>query len=736
MARCLCRQFLFLILLSSATFFLKAQSTEAVITGRVTNLRDGSPILSAHVRYRNYETGATGAASTDGQGNYSLPCTPPGIYTIRGEAPEFQAREIQALEIYVSARLELEFTLKPLGEVPVSGGYNNTTLADDDVILPVLGPDLERGRSAPLETTDVQSELRQPSLSYVIDPQQISKAPLSARNVYSLLVTLPGVTASQVTGRGLQLSANGQRPSASNYLLDGVQNNDLVNTGPFSAAAPEAIQEYRVSTSNYSAEYGQTGGFIANAITRRGGQGYHGNVYTYVDNDALGANTFWNNANTGPENLFPRNPFKRTYAGYSATGPILRNRLFFSSALEQLRSRSKRNPNTVAYLLPNRLRECNNGNSNPLIDLYSRFPVRDPSLNNEVFTGQQCQSFGLSVIRKPVSVERSIAFERADYQSPDGRNRLMSRLVLFRASQPDFVYSIYQDLSEALVRNTTGVSVTYVREVTPLLTSDLRLGLNFAHVGAMRPHPDIPILQVSPGIFTDAVPATPVFGGPPQAIFAPRSLEMPSAGSGLEFAAKGGNFEVHEGVTWVHHRHFITGGGGVLLRRPEYLLSYLAQGTYYFGATPGICFGNCPPTPEQNFAHGTSIYYQIPVDRIQAAQGKYVPLSPPGYDRYAQNEFAFYLQDNIKLTSRLALNLGVRYESYGSLLNDSEPQTFLEPGPGQSIVDRLAGASLVSEPRSAYRVDRNNWAGRFGISYNPFGGTVIRAGYGVFYDRP
>ncbi len=688
------------------------------------------------MQYRNYETGVIAWADTDARGNYSIPSLAPGIYALRAEGPGYQAREIQQREVYVAARLELNFTLRPLNEVLEKSASGTALLPDQSAILPVLGPDLELGRSAPLEATEAESEVRQPSLSYVIDPKQISQAPLSARNVYSLLVTLPGVTASQVSGRGLQISANGQRPSASNYLLDGVQNNDFVNTGPFTATAPEAIQEYRVSTNNYSAEYGQTGGFIANAVTRRGGNGYHGIGYGYIDNEALDSNTFWNNANSEGQDLFPRNAFKQLYAGYSAAGPILRDRLFFSSAFEQLRSRSTTNPTAVAYLIPAELRTCNGGASNAVIDLYSQFPVRNPALNNEIFSGPQCQAFGASVIRKPVSVDRSIALERLDYQTRDGRNRLMGRFSLLRTTQPDYVYSIYQGLSESLIRNTNGVAVGYVRTLGPSLTSDLRLGWSSGRIDASRPHPEIPLLGVA-AVFSDNTPATPVFGEAQEPFaFNQQSYELPSASKAIEFGMKGGQFEINEGFTWTHGRHAVNWGGGVLLRRPRYLLSYMDQGLYYFGSAPGICFGACPPSPAQNFATATPVYYQLMVNRIDALKGQYVPLPPQGYNNYSNNEFSGYFQDNIRLTQRLVLNLGVRYESYGSLLNTSQPQTFVEPGQGQSIEQRLAAATLVSESRSAYRPARNDWGGRFGVAYNVRPGTVLRGGFGIFYDRP
>ena len=95
--------------------------------------------------------------------------------------------------------------------------------------------------------------------------------------------------------RGLGLSVNGQRPSASNYLLDGVENNNYLTTGPLTPIAPEAIQEYRVSVSNYSAQYGRTSGFIANAVTKAGTEQWHGVAYFYFRNAALDANSFTRN---------------------------------------------------------------------------------------------------------------------------------------------------------------------------------------------------------------------------------------------------------------------------------------------------------------------------------------------------------------------------------------------------------------------------------------------------------
>ncbi len=132
-------------------------------------------------------------------------------------------------------------------------------------------------------------------MSAVIDSKEIEQLPLDGRDVYTMLVALPGVTADAGTSRGLGVSVNGQRPSSSNYLLDGLENNNYLVTGPLTAEAPEAVQEYRISTNNYSAEYGRTSGFVANAVSRGGSNQFHGIGYEYLKNAVLNANGFQEN---------------------------------------------------------------------------------------------------------------------------------------------------------------------------------------------------------------------------------------------------------------------------------------------------------------------------------------------------------------------------------------------------------------------------------------------------------
>lgn len=691
------------VLLLAAT--LAAQSTQAIITGRIFDSRTGQPLPGARLLYFNQQTGETGVAVAGATGLFSLPSLAPGPYTLRAERPDYQPREWQSLDLGVAARLEVDFPLRPLREVLEPGEYNSVLLPEPREILPVIGPDLEAARPAPLDATSASSAVRQPSLSYVIDPRQIAEAPLSARNVYALITTLPAVTAAPVSGRGLQISANGQRASASNFLLDGVHNNDFLNTGSFSPTTPESIQEYRVSTNNYSAEYGQTGGFVADAVTRRGGEDLHGQAYFYFDQQRFDANTFQNNT-AGLE----RNPFRQLFAGYSAGGPIVRNRLFFASSFEQFRSRSRR-PKAVNILLPDRLRQClGTQASSPVLDLYTQFPLIDPGNAVDLTTpGNPC---GLAryTYGSPVAEDRSLALERFDYRSASGAHRLMTRLAISRTTQADYFYSPYQGLSEPLTRNNTGIMLGYVRSFGPNLVNDARVSVTNGGIEILRPHPEIPVLQLL---------TSPELG-----------VVSPSAGSGLNFSARGNNYEAVDALTWTRGAHIVSVGGSLLLRRPRYLLSYLGDGLYNF---------NSGANPIQRFAAGIAGTVLVPISR-QAFDRDQSVTALPGreYNQYVSNQFAGYAQDNIRLTPRLTLTAGLRYESFGTLRNLTDPRAFFLPGDGASIAERIARGAprLQFDDRPVYRPDRNDFAGRLGISFALSRRTVMRAGFGMYYDRP
>ena len=286
-------QVILILAFSSTAAF--GQTTQGLISGRLINSTTGRPVSGANVEYSSDVTNFTGVSASDASGYYYLPLLSPGFYRVRVVANGYQSQEIQELELRVAARVELDFRLRPLSDIWEAGQYNSVFLPGSKTIVTFYGPDVDSSKSGSFEAQKGHLAPLESTVSQVIDSAQIEYLPLQGRDVYTMLVTQPGVTSDAATGRGLGLSINGQRPSSSNFLLDGLENNNYLITGPLTPVAPEAIQEYRVSTNNYSAEYGRTSGYLANAVTRSGTDQFHGVLYVYGQTTSLNGNDFQNN---------------------------------------------------------------------------------------------------------------------------------------------------------------------------------------------------------------------------------------------------------------------------------------------------------------------------------------------------------------------------------------------------------------------------------------------------------
>src|SRR5258706_2442135 len=309
------------------------QTTQGLIAGRLVNSRTGVPIGGAEIFYTNAATGSNGSSLSDPRGNFFLPMLSPGQYHIRATAKGFQTREVQELELPVAARLELNFRMRPLSDVWETGQYRSVFLPGTQTIVTFYGPDVDSSRSGSFEATQGRRGALESTISQVITPEQLRDLPLAGRDVYTMLVTQPGVTADTGTARGLGLAINGQRPSSSNFILDGLEHNNYLVTGSLTPIAPGAIEEHRPSTNNLFAEHGPTAGHLANAVSLSGSNRFHGIGDFYLTNEVLDANGFQQNLQG-----LKRTPVKENQTGFQAGGTIRKDRLFFSSAFEQLRS--------------------------------------------------------------------------------------------------------------------------------------------------------------------------------------------------------------------------------------------------------------------------------------------------------------------------------------------------------------------------------------------------------------
>ena len=288
--------------------------------------KSGSPISGATVTATSQGTGVSRQAKTDEAGHYLIPLLPVSTYTLRIEFQGFQTVENKDLRLQVDEARELNFTLSP------------STVASTVEV---------NASSVAVETTN-------PSLGQVITAQEVSQLPLNGRDFVQLATLTPGATAesnpnsfftsaasSEVAARGsFSLSVGGSRPNSTDWILDGVDNNELTAGGIGTFSSIDDIQEFKVLTYNYSAEYGTRAGPTVLVTTKGGSNDFHGSLFEFLRNTALDAKSFF-----APS----AEKFNLNQYGGSIGGPVYKNKTFFFVDGEQ---KDQRHGITFTGLVP------------------------------------------------------------------------------------------------------------------------------------------------------------------------------------------------------------------------------------------------------------------------------------------------------------------------------------------------------------------------------------------------
>ncbi|MDP9159239.1 MAG: TonB-dependent receptor, partial [Acidobacteriota bacterium] len=295
---------------------LQAQVAGGTISGTVKDSQ-GSVIPNAEVAITNIETGVSRPTTTNDDGLYTAPNLLPGKYEVKFTAPGFKTELRTGITLTVGAEEVVDLNMQ----------VGTTT---ETVQVTGEAPAVQ------LTTSDI---------SAVVNATTVRELPLNGRSWTDLATLQPGVNAIQTQptfaagtdrgnrGFGQQLTISGARPQQNNYRLDGVSLNDYANGAPGSVLGGnlgvDAIQEFSVLTTNYSAEYGKTSGGVVNAITRSGTNQIHGSIYEFLRNSALDARNYFDG------DKIP--PFKRNQFGGAVGGPIVKNHTFFFADYEGIR---------------------------------------------------------------------------------------------------------------------------------------------------------------------------------------------------------------------------------------------------------------------------------------------------------------------------------------------------------------------------------------------------------------
>jgi len=661
------------------------QSTEALISGRISSSRDGVAISNGVVTCRNVVTNTKAVAHTDDKGTYSLPLLPPGEYEIEVVADGFQSKAQFGVFLGVASSLSLDFALRPLADLWAPSLPRAVLAPGQKSLIGFYGPDVDPTHWTTFSPNPGQPGKLESSLSDAVPPAEIEQLPLEGHNVYSILLAQPTVAASNATSRSLGISADGMRPSSSSFLLDGADMNFFLITGPLLTVPPEAIQEYRVSTNNFSAEYGGTAGYLANAVTRSGGPAWHGQTYIDLQNELLNANSFQANANGTP-----RDRSREVRAGYFVGGPLVKDHLYLTSSLERLSTRDRLA--TVTLSLPNQgflsFFGCPDTNrlSCRLLSGFSAPPVISDSFVTPV------------TFEPPETLNRWLLLERLDYRSQNGRLRSSLRLAGQDVAEPDFIWSPYPAYISGMTLPAAGVAANVtVSSTTGSSLGHLSMNWNYARVGWGRAQPKVPTLVVTGG--NEGL--LPVLPG---------SL----AAYGLDYRNR--TFELNDDNVFVRGQHILKFGGGFLLRQLNDMLDYGAGGEYSF---PNIVsFGLDQPAQFTASLSRLPPYFREPDMRR-------------GYRR---DQYFAFVHDVVRVTPRLALNFGLRYENLGGpVATGPERDPVVQLGAGTTIDERIAAARLVLPGSGPLYPGANfSFAPRFGFGYEllPNTGILLRGGFG------
>lgn len=681
-----------LLLLRSAS----AQSTNASLSGQVTDVQ-GLVVVGAEVDAENQATNVVYSTKTNGEGFYSLPDLPPGTYEVHILKDGFRTLLRPGIELHVQDARALNATLQ---------------LGDKAEIVRVEG-----GISL-INTTDA-------AVSTVVDRKYVENIPLNGRSFQSLLTLVPGVVAVPVnSGGGVgysgEISVNGQRTEANYFTVDGVSANTgsalfpgtsaLAIGAGISGAVPgesalgttqsmvsiDALQEFRATTSTYSAEFGRMPGGQFSFSTRSGTNDWHGSLFDYFRNDAMDASNWFNGFCTpGPACPLPKAKERQNDFGGVFGGPIIKNKTFFFFSYEGLRLFTPQGVNK--YSVPDASLRTNA--PAPLQPVLNAFPLPNG--------GEDGLNDGLAFYNQTVSFPSSL--DAYSIRIDDSFNEKFR--VFGRYSETPSETSTY---SEA-VKSTSDIHVrTITLGTTNLITAkqlnELRFNItqnnvtstaDFTNLDGATPFDirSLPGLNGSPfpkqgSLFTFflAFGGTAQNFGVEQFLVSPRNTQR--------------QYNLTDNYTWTVGSHSFKFG-----------LDWRRLATYVTPVQVGEIF----------------IYFNessVLNNNAQIAQNK---SQSPGPVEPVNSNYSAFVQDDWKASRRLSLSLGVRWDVNPPPGNLSGPAPYTVT----QITD-LATTQLAPANTPLWNTTYSNFAPRVGMALQlrqtPGRETVLRGGFGTFYD--
>jgi hypothetical protein len=699
-----------------------SQSELATLTGVVTD-SSGAVLTNVEVTVTNTGTNLSKSSTTNESGRYFLPGLKPGLYSVSASLAGFKKYMNAAVTLQVNQTARLDMTLD-VGEI---------------------SQEVTVSAEAPLLETETSSR------GAVIDGRKIVELPLNGRDYNQLALLSPGVlnTTPRMQSIGFKgaFNVNGNRAFSNAFQLDGVDNVSYSNSFRginMQVVQPsvEALQEFKIQTNAYSAEFGRSSGALVNAVIKSGTNDIHGSAYEFHRNDNLDAANFFSNRSGAAKPFRLRNQF-----GGTIGGPIVSNRTFFFGDYEGLRDRAgvvrlssvpqpiwKRGLFTIPIFNPYNAADtgqdfrqpatpdCNEGNGNCWIipqNLIDPVGQRIVDVNPNPNTGAPGQ-IDNNFVNIPIERNRQDQFDvRVDHQFSTslnvfGRYSFVDSTFLRPGPRPGLSEGSFNDTFGTALSRSQGVAIGATWVLRPTLVNEIRFGFSRGNYFTRPPNFDSGCPEQAIGL-QGSVTEEDICGGIPVTNPPGGTLRRIGRTTSVPQFQTPRSYNLRDSYAWSRGNHGMKFGGELIhVQTGIRDVSALIGNFTYSGRFSG-----------QNGQYQGGI-----ADLLLGFPTRYQQDSDTTFNQW-QKIWSLFAQDDWKVNSKLTLNYGLRYEfstpprerDFQAANFDLATQTYINAKEG-SLFDH----SLVHP-------DYNNFAPRFGFAYSPLNRWVLRGAYGIFYNH-